>query len=187
VKGKLAAATVLIVLLALSSPSLGQAQYPTRPIQMYVVGMAPGGSLDVLVRALGHEAKKYLGQEVVIVNKPGSGGAVSAIQVAIAKPDGYTLGATPSSTFTVTPFIQDVKIDLIKESSPLLSSSRFDVVAYVKSDSPINTLKDFIEFTRANPGKATYGTPGVGTKAHLAFTAFRKGVEKPRSETETKT
>jgi len=186
VKGKLAAATVLIVLLALSSPSLGQAQYPTRPIQMYV-GMAPGGSLDVLVRALGHEAKKYLGQEVVIVNKPGSGGAVSAIQVAIAKPGGYTLGATPSSTFTVTPFIQDVKIDLIKESSPLLSSSRFDVVAYVKSDSPINTLKDFIEFTRANPGKATYGTPGVGTKAHLAFAAFRKGVEKPRSETETKT
>jgi tripartite-type tricarboxylate transporter receptor subunit TctC len=170
-KMRLATATVLIMLAMMAGPSSGQAPYPTRPIQVFV-GMAPGGSVDVLVRALGHEAKNYLGQELVIVNKPGSGGAVSAIQVAVAKPDGYTLGATPSATFTVTPFIQDIKIDLVKESSPILSFSRFDVVAYVKADSQINTLKDFVEFARANPGKATYGTPGVGTKAHLAFTAI---------------
>jgi tripartite-type tricarboxylate transporter receptor subunit TctC len=170
-KIRLATTAVLIILAIMADPSSGQAPYPTKPIQVFV-GMAPGGSVDVLVRALGYEAKKYLGQELVIVNKPGSGGVVSAVQVAVAKPDGYTLGATPSSTFTVTPFIQDVKIDLIKESSPILSFSRFDVVAFVKADSPINTFKDFIEFARANPGKATYGTPGVGTKAHLAFTAI---------------
>ncbi len=168
---KLAAGIVIFIALAVPALVFGQAAYPTKPIQVFV-GMAPGGSMDVLVRGLAQEAKKYLGQEVVVVNKPGSAGALAAAQVANAKPDGYTIGASPSSTFTVTPFIQDLRIDLVKESTMILSISRFDVVVFVKPDSPIKTLKDFFAYARKNPGKATYGTPGVGTKAHLAFGAI---------------
>ena len=113
-----------------------------------------------------------MGQEVVIVNKPGAAGTVAAAQVTAARPDGYTLGASPSSTFTVTPFIQDLHIDLVKESTMIMSFSRFDVAVFVKADSPIKTLKDFFEYARKNPGKATYGTPGVGSKAHLALGAM---------------
>ena len=169
-KVRLVLAVSFIIFAITPALVFSQAAFPTKPIQIYV-GMAPGGSLDVLTRALAQEAKRYLGQEVVIVNKPGSAGVVAAAQVAAAKPDGYTLGATPSSTFTVTPFIQDLNVDLVKENTSILSFAKFDVVVFVKPDSPIKTLKDFIEYARQNPGKATYGTPGVGTRAHLAMGA----------------
>lgn len=156
----------------------GQGAFPTKTIQVYV-GMAPGGSMDLLTRALAQDARKYLGQEVVVVNKPGAAGSSAATQVAAAKPDGYTLCVTPSTTFTATPFIQDLPVDLIKESTPILGFAKFDVTIFVKSDGPIKGLKDLIEFARQNPGKVTYGTPGMGTRAHLvmAAIALQEGVK----------
>ena len=164
-------AAFLMCVVAIPALSYGQVVYPNKPIQIFI-GMAPGGSLDVLVRTLAQEAKRYLGQEVVCVNKPGAAGSVAAALVATAKPDGYTLGASPSSTFTVTPFFQDLNVDLIRENTSILSFAKFDVVVFVKPDSPIKTLRDFIEYAKQNPGKATYGTPGTGTRAHLAMGAI---------------
>ena len=106
-KARFALAVSLIIFATTPALVCGQAVFPTKPIQIFV-GMAPGGSLDVLVRTLAQDAKKYLGQEVV----------------------------------------------------------------FVKSDSPIKTLKDLIDYARQNPGKATYGTPGVGTRSDLAMAAI---------------
>ena len=145
-----------------------QAAFPTKPIQI-LIGYAPGGSTDVLIRTLAQEAKRFLGQEVVVVNKPGSAGSVAAAQVAAAKPDGYTLGSSPSSTFTVNPFLQDLQMDLVKETTSLLSVAKFNVAIFVKADSPFKSLKDFLEYARQNPGKATYGNPGTGTRPHLVM------------------
>lgn len=161
-----------------SNWSIAQVDYPTKPIQM-LVGYAPGGSTDVLVRTLAQEAKRYLGQEVIIVNKPGAGGTVAAISVATAKPDGYTLGATPSSTFTVSPWLLELSIDPLKETTPILSVAKFNVGVFVKSDSPFKNLKGFLEYAKQNPGKATYGHPGVSTRPHLVMEmiAAQEGVK----------
>jgi tripartite-type tricarboxylate transporter receptor subunit TctC len=134
-----------------------------------LIGLAPGGSTDIVGRALAQEAKKYLGKEVIIVNRPGANGTVAATQVVTSKPDGYTLGATPSSSFTITPLLVELQVDLMKESIPILSFARFNVGIFVKSDSPFKTLKEFLEYAKQNPGKTTYGHPGVGTRPHLVM------------------
>jgi tripartite-type tricarboxylate transporter receptor subunit TctC len=118
---------------------------------------------------LGNEAKKYLGQEVIVVNKPGAAATVAATQVAMAKPDGYTLGVCPSITFTSSQFLLEVPVDLVKESTPILSFARFNVGIVVKSDSPFRTLKDFFGHAKQNPGKDSYWHPGAGTKPHLVI------------------
>jgi tripartite-type tricarboxylate transporter receptor subunit TctC len=161
-----------------SNLSIAQVDYPTKPIQMFI-GYAPGGSTDVLVRTLAQEAKRYLGQEVLIINKPGAGGTVAAITVATAKPDGYTLGATPSSTFTVSPCLLELSTDIVKETTPLLSVAKFNVAVFVKSDSPFKNLKGLLEYAKQNPGKATYGHPGVSTRPHLVMEmmAAQEGVK----------
>ena len=97
---------------------------------------------------------------------------MAALQVSAARPDGYTLGVSPSSTFTVNPFLQDLQVDLVKESTVLLSFAKFNVAIFVKPDSPFTTLKDVIEYARRNPGKLTYGNPGVGTRPHLVMAAI---------------
>ena len=163
---------LLVILLSVSllviRPVNAQVDFPTKPIQI-VIGYAPGGSTDVLIRTLAQEAKKFLGQEVVILNKPGAGGTVAAISVATSKPDGYTLGATPSSTFTVSPNLLELSTDIVKETTPLLSVARFNVGVFVKTDSPFKNLKGLLEYARQNPGKVTYGHPGVSTRPHLVM------------------
>jgi tripartite-type tricarboxylate transporter receptor subunit TctC len=145
-----------------------QADYPTKPIQI-LVGQPPGGSTDILIRGLAQDVKNYVGQDIVVVNKAGAAGTVAALQVAAAKPDGYTLGANPSAAFTIGPFIQDLSVDLVKETTPILSFAKFYGGIFVKSDSPFKNLKDFLEYAKRNPGKATYGHPGVGTRSHLVM------------------
>jgi tripartite-type tricarboxylate transporter receptor subunit TctC len=162
-----------VVALVLLSPvvSQGQDTYPSKPIQM-VVGFPPGGSTDVLIRPLANEAKKFLGQEIVILNKPGATGTVAAAQVATSKPDGYTLGVTPSSSFLIAPFLQDLPTDLVAETVPVLSFGKFNNAFFSKSDSQFQTLKSYIEFAKQNPGKASYGYPGVGSTPHLVMSAI---------------
>src|SRR5271157_4314953 len=114
------------VLVVLAAPCLlcAEAAFPAKPIQIWI-GYPPGGGIDLLTRVLAEDAKKYLGQEVVVVNKPGAAGTVAAIQVTTAKPDGYILGCSPSNVFTITPFLQDVQVDLLKESTLILSGAKF--------------------------------------------------------------
>jgi len=145
-----------------------QVDYPTKPIQI-LVGQPPGGSTDILIRALGQEAKNYLGQDIVVINKAGAAGTVAALQVAAAKADGYTLGANPTAAFTIGPFLQDLSVDLVTETTPILTFARFYGGIFVKSESPFKNLKDFLEYAKKNPGKVTYGHPGVGTRPHLVM------------------
>ena len=167
-KVKLFLATILSVLLMMIFPGLSQSQgdYPTKPIQIWI-GQPAGGSTDILIRALAQDAKNYLGKDIVPVNKPGAAGTVSAVQVAATKPDGYILGANPTAAFTIGPYIQDLSVDLVKETTPLLSFAKFYGGIFVKTDSPFKSLKDLLEFAKKNPGKLTYGHPGVGTRSHL--------------------
>jgi tripartite-type tricarboxylate transporter receptor subunit TctC len=148
-----------------------QKEYPSAPIQVEI-GNPPGGGADLLTRGVAKEARKYLGQEVLVTYKPGANGTVSLAHVVTVKPDGYFLGACPSATFTNAPLILDLKFDPFKETVPIVAYAKYNVVLTVRSDSPFKTLKDFLKFAHENPGKATYGHPGIGTGAHLTMAAI---------------
>ena len=148
-----------------------QVDYPTKPIQISI-GYSAGGSVDMLTRGLVQEAERYLGQRIILNYKVGAASTLSCAQVVDAKADGYTLGSCPAAVFTNAPFIIDLKFDPIKETTPIIAFAKFNNMMVVKMDSPFKTFKDFVDYAKQNPGKATYGHPGVGTGLHLAMAAI---------------
>lgn len=169
---------IALALLGVSLLAGAQADFPSRPIRL-LVGFPPGGSTDVLARALAHEGRKLLGQEIVVVNKPGATGVISANEVAAANPDGYTIGISPSTTFTLAHLFQNIRPDLLESTAALALVGRQRIGIVGKGDSPQRTLKEFIEKARKNPGKLAIGIPGTGTKVELITRAIimQEGVD----------
>jgi len=142
--------------------------YPTKPIDM-LVGLAAGGGTDLSIRALAELAKKSLGQELVVTNKPGGGGRVTTTAVAKAKPDGYTLGAITNSPIVLLPHTEKVSYSPLEDFTFIAQYGLMDFVYGVLADSPFKTFKDLIEFARKNPNQLTMGTSGVGTTNHVVM------------------
>jgi len=146
---------------------LGQ-EYPTQPITM-VVGYAPGGMSDTGTRMICEEAKKNLGVEILIQNKPGASATVGVSYVMTAKPDGYILGGTGDTPFLRAPHMLTLNFDPIKDTLPLVYYATNHNFIVVREDSPFKTFTDLINFAKENPGKLTYGSPGLGTTLYLSF------------------
>ncbi|GAB4112657.1 MAG: tripartite tricarboxylate transporter substrate binding protein [Candidatus Caldatribacteriota bacterium] len=140
------------------------AGYPEKPIVL-VVGYSAGGGTYLAAELLTPEAEKYLGQPINIVCKPGAGGSVGATYVAKSKPDGYTLLyatlSLPTSLYTT-----DVEYEQGDFIGVAMCSEICPVIA-VRSDAPYNTADELVEWVKANPGKFTWGFPGVGSSLHL--------------------
>lgn len=162
-------ATLGVVMM--SSAAVAQSNYPNRPIRL-MVGFAAGGSTDVLARVAAQEARKYLGQEVIVINKPGAAATIAMADVANAEPDGYTIGITPSGVMTMTPLFQNVRGDLLDATAALVVAGRQRTGLVVRSDSPIRSVKDLLEAARAKPGTISIGTPGVGTGVAVLMQAI---------------
>lgn len=150
------------------------AQYPEHAISM-VVSYAPGGGTDLVARAIAPYIQKYLGEgaNIVVLNRPGAGGAIGFSEIKRAKPDGYTIG------FVNTPNMLTIPI----ERKTNYHWSDFDLIGNLIDDpdgfavsgkSDIKTLKDLEKYARENPGKVTVGTTGVGSDDHLAMMKFEK-------------
>lgn len=148
-----------------------QTDFPSRPIR-FLVGFPPGGATDVLARALAHEARKPLGQEVLVVNKPGASGVIAINDAVASAPDGYTIGLTPSTAVTLAHQFLNIRSDLLESTTPLLLVARQRIGIVTKADSPQRTLKEFVEYARKNPGKVSIGIPGTGTKVELITRAI---------------
>jgi tripartite-type tricarboxylate transporter receptor subunit TctC len=142
--------------------------YPTRPITL-LINMAPGSSVDALARVIADQLSKTLGKEVTPVNRPGGGGSLAVGALASSKGDGYTLMVGVSSALTNIPHIESVPYDPLKDVIPIIQISHLYNLIGVSSDSPLNSIKDLIDFARKNPGKVTCSHPGIGTSAHLAI------------------
>jgi tripartite-type tricarboxylate transporter receptor subunit TctC len=161
-----------LLLAALASP-LARAQpaaaYPARPIRL-VVPFTPGGSSDILARALGLELSKIWGQPVVIDNVPGAGGAVGADRVAKAAPDGYTLLMGHIGTLAVNPLIYPrLPYDPLKSFTPVAWMANVPNVLVVHPTVPARTLKELIALAKTRPGQLNYSSGGNGSAAHLAM------------------
>jgi len=144
------------------------AAFPDKSLTMEIA-FAPGGATDISGRILGVALAKQLGQQVIIENRPGGGGAIAANYVKNAKPaNGYTLLFT-SSVYVVTPsLIKPSPYDPIKDFMPVCEVGAAPNVVVVRSDSKIQTIADLIKLAKTDPGLVSFGSPGTGTTPHLA-------------------
>lgn len=143
-------------------------EYPARSITLLIC-MRPGAGADLGARMIAQEATKIFSQEMIPVNKPGGGGAVAAGILASSKADGYTLLSCTNGALTTTPHLESVPYDPLKDLVPIIQFGSLISGIVVRSDSPHKSFKEFIDFARKNPGKLSYGFPGVGTAPHLAI------------------
>ncbi|SPA51746.1 tripartite tricarboxylate transporter substrate binding protein [Cupriavidus taiwanensis] len=162
------------VLAATALSSAAQAPYPTQKPVTLVVPFAPGGGNDILARAIAPKMGQLLGQTIVIENKPGAGGNLGADYVAHAAPDGYTL-VIASSQITMNPFLgMKIPFQVERDFEPVGRIASVPIMLVANPDQPFRTLQEFIQYTRANPGKLSYSSPGPGTPQHLAGEVFAK-------------
>ena len=153
--------------LALAPAAAQTDTYPSKPISI-VVGYPPGGSADLTGRTVAAELAKKLGVSVVIDNVGGAGGAIGAQKVVNAIPDGYTLLSGAGNEIAVNRLVSaTVKYD-IKDFTPLGLIASQPLVLVASQKSGIKTIDQFIQLVKANPGKYSYGSSGVGTSLHLA-------------------
>ena len=165
-----------ILLAALAAwAAVAQAQdYPTKPITM-VNPFPPGGVVDVVGRPLAAVLEKSLKQPVIMVNKPGAGGAVGFAFAAKAPADGYTIlmGLSSISIFPVSDRINGkTPLYELKEFAPIALVTADPTVLVVRTDGPYKTLKDFVDEAKANPGKINYSSSGVYGTLHVAMEIF---------------
>jgi tripartite-type tricarboxylate transporter receptor subunit TctC len=147
------------------------AEFPEKEVQI-IIPWAAGGATDLIFRALAVSTGKYLGKAVVIVNKPGGGGAVGYTEGMKAAPDGYTL-TTAVTPLTILP--HQVKTAFTyKDFEAVLNVVQDPSMFLVRSDAPWKTLKEFLDYAKKNPGMITVGNSGAGGGVHLVALAFEK-------------
>lgn len=165
------AASTLTGLASLALPTLAQSPaYPTRPIR-YICPWPAGGSTDAVIRAICDSASKILGQAIIVDNKAGAGGIFGANELVNAKPDGYTLAQLPQGVFRI-PHMQKTQFDTLKDFTWIACLTGYTFGLVVPTNSPFKTIKDYVDFAKANPEKLTYGHTGIGTSPHLAMEEF---------------
>jgi tripartite-type tricarboxylate transporter receptor subunit TctC len=163
--------TCAILLCGLSS--VGAQEYPSKPIEV-VVGYPPGGGTDMVSRAIADVAAKYLGQPLVVNNKPGATGIIGSQYVYNSKPDGYTVLVAGGSETVSVPHFKKLPFSPVNDFDPVIRLMVERIGFYVKSDSPWKTMKDFIADAKKNPGKYTYATSGVGGLHHATVLVTEK-------------
>ncbi|MDO8299521.1 tripartite tricarboxylate transporter substrate binding protein [Lacisediminimonas sp.] len=156
----------------LALPAIAQQGYPNRPIRL-ICPWPAGGSTDAVMRAFAESLGKQLGGTVLIENKPGAGGILGAQELVNAKPDGYTLSQIPLGVFRL-PHMQKVTFDPLKDFTYIACLTGYTFGLVVRADSPITSIKDLVDYAKANPGKFSYGSTGTGTTPHLAVEQFAK-------------
>ncbi len=153
-------------------PEMAQAQTPAWPTKAirFVVPFAPGGTSEVVARSVAAELTKQLGQSVYVENKPGGAGVAAMQEVARAAPDGYTIILTHVGTLAVNPYmLSNQPYDVNKDFVPVTLLAKVPNVFVIHPDVPAKNFKEFIAYTKANPGKLNYGSAGNASAGHLAM------------------
>ena len=156
----------LLLLLAGATSVLAQA-YPTRPVRL-VVGFTPGGGVDINARLLAPKLGEYLGQQVIVENKPGAGTNIANEFVAKSAPDGYTLLINTAALAINMSLYRDLPFDALRDFAPVSVFSESPNVLVVNAKLPAHNLKELLALARGAPGKLNYSSAGVGTTQHLA-------------------
>jgi tripartite-type tricarboxylate transporter receptor subunit TctC len=168
-------ATALALTIALSAlPGAAAADtYPSRPITM-VVPFPAGSPLDTIARVMSEQLQMRLGQPLVVENVAGAAGSVGVGRVARATGDGYTIGVGNFSSHVVTPAIQSLPYDVVKDFEPVVQLANNAQIIVSKTALASQNLPELLAWLKANPDKASAGTAGVGSVSHVAALLFQK-------------
>ena len=160
-------------LLAVSAVPAAAQNWPTKPVKV-VIPLTAGSATDVMARIVFDEVARQVGQPFVIENRPGAGNSIGMNAVAKADPDGYTILAN-SSTHTVSPAVRaTMPLDTANDLSAIIPLGNMPVVVLFNPDKGYKQLSDFVNWARANPGKANYSSAGAGNSSHLNGELFKR-------------
>jgi tripartite-type tricarboxylate transporter receptor subunit TctC len=148
------------------------ANYPSRPVR-WVVPYTAGGATDVLSRLICQHLSERLGQSFVVENKPGAGSNIGTQAVIASTPDGYTLLLTSTANAINASFDPALPFDFAKGIAPVAGIARIPLVLVVNNELPVKSISDFVAYARANPGKLTIASSGIGTSLHLSGELFK--------------
>jgi tripartite-type tricarboxylate transporter receptor subunit TctC len=154
--------------MGLARELFAQAAYPSKPIKI-IAPVQPGGGVDLVARTIGDRLAPVLGQPIVVENQSGGGGIVGSAATARAAPDGYTLMVGYVGTHGTNPAVRKLPYDAIKDFTPVAMVGGTPNVLVVPPTLPVATLREFVRYVKANPGKFSYGSSGPGTLTHLAM------------------
>jgi len=146
--------------------------YPAQPVRI-VVGLAAGGSNDIIARLMGQWLSERLGQQFVIDNRPGAGGNIATEAVVRAPSDGYTLLLVGSANAINATLYDKIKFNFLRDIAPAASIARQPFVMLVHPSVPAKTVPEFIAYAKANPGKISMASAGIGSAPHLAGELFK--------------
>lgn len=166
-----AALALLGSLSVLSLPALAQ-DWPGKPVR-FITPYPPGGSSDIIARFIADRVSKLLGQPVIVENKSGAGATLGTEYAARAAPDGYAFLVTPMATVTIAPWLR--KVGYAPDSFvPVAKLSSSYGLVTTRKDAPFNDYREFVAAAKANPGKYTFASNGVGTIVHLTGVLLHK-------------
>ncbi len=157
----------LMSLFLLVGATSALAEYPNRPVKI-VVPVGAGGGVDVMARLLAQRLGDRLHESFVVENHPGAAGIIGSKAVIASAPDGYTLLYTPSSLSLSVAVHKTPPYDVTKDFTPIINVAISPYALVVNPSVPAHSLKEFIAYAKANPGKLSYSSPGVGSASHLA-------------------
>lgn len=164
---------ILLALLVASS-QLGQAQqYPAKPLRM-LVGYSAGGGADALARLIAAKMADGLGQQVLVENRPGAGATIAAAAVASSPADGYTIFFADTALLIAPAIYQKLSFDPVKSFAPVSGACTTPLVIAVNNEVKAASVAELISTLKANPGRLSYGSPGIGTVHHLAMETFKR-------------
>jgi tripartite-type tricarboxylate transporter receptor subunit TctC len=148
--------------------------WPSRPITM-VVPFGAGGSVDIPARQLAAELTLKLGQQVIVENRSGANGNIGGAYVAKSNPDGYTLMYSPPGPLTTNRFMyKNMPFDPDRAFAPIILLAKSPMVLAANPKLPVSNLQELIAYAKANPGKLSMGTPGIGSQGHLTMELLQK-------------
>jgi len=166
---------VLALLLAAlaGGAAVSAVKYPERAVTV-IVPNPPGGLNDLTARALVEAAKPYFPEPLTILNRPGAGGAVGMAEMLLTKPDGYTIACTSAGTALLLPHVIKTTYKGPEDYVPVMKLTNAQVMFAVQAERPWNTVKDIIDYAKANPGKVRVGSPGIGTPHHICLEVLKE-------------
>jgi tripartite-type tricarboxylate transporter receptor subunit TctC len=166
-------AAVVAAFAFVTSAAVAETNYPDRAVKIEV-GYAAGGPLDVVARLIGDKLAQIWGKTVVVENVSGASGNIAADRVAKAVPDGYTLLLASNVNIAVNPKLyKNMPFDPVKDLVPITQVAYSPNILVVPNDLPVKTVQELVTYAKANPGKVSFASAGVGTTQHLAGELFK--------------
>jgi len=171
--GKSTLGAVFVSVAALAGNASAADPYPNKPVKI-LFGFPAASATDVIARAIGQKLSEKWGQPVVIDNRPGAGGNLGSELAAKAPADGYTIFLGTVANAISTTYYSKLNYDYLKDFTPITLVATTPLVIVANKEVPVKSVKDLIDYARANPAKLNFGSGGVGTSNHLAGEMFKK-------------